>query len=470
MSRRPNVLLLYTDQQRFDAIGCAGNTQIKTPNLDRLAASGVRFDKHFVQNPLCMPSRVSMLSGQYPTNVGITEMGRPVPQETLCVQHLLQASGYRTANIGKLHFLPHSNRDHRDPHPAYGFDHLELSEEPGCYDDAYRAHVRRVCPEALPIIGRYVDPPAAKLWREATGRSDDIERPTNLNGDVTQVFDGPEEATHAAFVGTQTMSFLDGIGDASFFCISGFYSPHSPLFAPQRYLDLYDPADLHPPEVPEATRNLQLERGYDDAFLRQARRGYFAMISEVDHWVGRILDKLDETGQRDNTLIVFTSDHGEFLGDFARFAKGYPAPECIGRVPLIVAGPGVIAGRVERALVEAVDVVPTILELCGVPVPERMNGTPLTPALRGEPFDGKTGVLMEDSAAGQSWRAWRTSDRRYLLHADGREMLLDLTQPFGEYDDVASDPNYASDLATLRHELATKMIDAHRPLRKTWAY
>ena len=141
--KRPNILILYTDQQRWDALGVNGNPDIQTPNLDRLAQEGVNFDHHFVQNPVCMPSRISFLTGQYPSTLGITHMGVPVPEHTVTLPRLLRNYGYTSANIGKLHFLPHANRDHREIHPAYGFDHLEISDEPGCYEDAYRAWVRR---------------------------------------------------------------------------------------------------------------------------------------------------------------------------------------------------------------------------------------------------------------------------------------------------------------------------------------
>src|SRR3712207_3030163 len=133
--RRPNILIVYTDQQRWDALGANGNHDIKTPNLDRLAAEGVNFTHHVVQNPVCMPSRVSFLTGQYPSTLRTTHMGVPVPADTLTLPRMLKNYGYVSANIGKLHFLPHANRDHRAVHPDYGFDQLEISDEPGCYED-----------------------------------------------------------------------------------------------------------------------------------------------------------------------------------------------------------------------------------------------------------------------------------------------------------------------------------------------
>jgi len=149
---RPNILLLTTDQQRWDALGANGNPDIHTPHLDQLAREGLNLDRFFVQNAVCMPSRLSMLTGQYPATLGSMRNGIPVPEDTVVLPHLLRNYGYTSANIGKLHFLPHANRDHREPHPSYGFDHLEISDEPGSYDDAYRAWERCQAPNQLDQI------------------------------------------------------------------------------------------------------------------------------------------------------------------------------------------------------------------------------------------------------------------------------------------------------------------------------
>jgi len=129
---RPNILFIHTDQQRWDTLAANGNSVIRTPNLDRLAAEGTNFDHAFAQNPVCMPSRVSVLTGQYCSALRITHMAVTVPEDTVTLPAMLRNYGYHNALIGKLHFLPHSNRDHREVHPAYGFHHLELSDEPGC--------------------------------------------------------------------------------------------------------------------------------------------------------------------------------------------------------------------------------------------------------------------------------------------------------------------------------------------------
>ncbi len=160
-----------TDQQRWDAVGVNGNTEIKTPHLNQMAAQGVNFDHFFVQNPVCMPSRVSFLTGQYPSTLRIFRNGVPVPEGTITLPNLLKNYGYTSANIGKLHFLPHANRDHREIHPSYGFDHLEISDEPGCYEDAYRAWIRRQAPDQLDFISVGL-PPQTEIYHKALGIKD----------------------------------------------------------------------------------------------------------------------------------------------------------------------------------------------------------------------------------------------------------------------------------------------------------
>ena len=325
--RRPNILVLSTDQQRWDALGHNGNGDIQTPHLDRLARDGLNFDHYFVQSPVCMPSRVSFLSGQYPSTLRITHMGVPVPEATVTLPKLLRPYGYTSANIGKLHFLPHANRDHRDPHPSYGFDYLEISDEPGCYEDAYRAWVRRKAPDQLDHISVGL-PPATETWQRALGVRDRIVHPNERFPKAALPFRGRSDVTHTAFVAEQTMEFIDRHVDRPFLCIAGFYAPHSPWVAPQEFLDRYDPRGFTLPIFPPDIDGQRSADHCSDDELRAARHGYYAMVSEVDHHVGRILTHLDERDLREHTIVVFTSDHGEWLGEHLKYGKGYPAAHC----------------------------------------------------------------------------------------------------------------------------------------------
>ncbi len=458
------MLLITTDQQRWNALGCNGNADILTPHLDRLAAQGTNFSRCFVQNPVCMPSRVSFLTGQYPGTLGITHMGVPVPADACTLPRMLRNSGYRSANIGKLHFLPHANRDHREIHPDYGFDHLEISDEPGCYDDAYHAYLRAAMPEQLPLVSCGL-PPAAATWQREMGLFDRVIHPeTGREEHRARAFAGSDEATHSAFVAAQTIDWLAQNRHSPFLCIAGFYSPHSPWIAPQRFLDLYDPQKIALPTwLLQASAQGEARPG---AELRQAYHGYYAMISEVDFQVGRILESLETQGLADDTLVVFTSDHGEWLGAHGRYGKGYPGDDVVSRVPLIVRWPKgsraerTHGGRALTRIVEAIDVVPTLLEAAGIPVPPHLQGT----SLLGELPPAGGAALMEMSG----WKSLRTDDFRYVAHADGREALFDLQNDVGEAQDVAAEMPVI--VAAHRAQLLQRLIARERPLARMWSY
>ncbi len=463
--KRPNILILFTDQQRWDALGFNGNNDIKTPNLDRLASEGVSFDHYFIQNPVCMPSRVSFLTGQYPSRLGITHMGVPVPEDTLTLPRLLENYGYRSANIGKLHFLPHANRDHTEVHPDYGFDHLEISDEPGCYEDAYRAWVRKVAPDQLDYVSVGL-PPATEIWQRLMGK-DNIKHPEERFPKKAIAHKCKSEVTHTAFVADQTIEFIRGQRDNPFLCIAGFYSPHSPWIAPQECLDRYDPKQLSLPEFPPDVDARRRDDHFSDAELRSARHGYYAMVTEVDNHVGRTMDFLDEQGLAENTLVIFTSDHGEWLGEHLKYGKGYPGSDCVSRVPLICRMKG--AGRQGERLsniVEGVDVVPTILECAGIPIPPHLQGKSLWNQFNGGDAKSSDGALMEM----KNWKSLRTERYRYVSEANGKETLIDLENDPGEYQNLADSREHSEELADMRANLLKKLIRVERPLPRAWVY
>ena len=462
--RRPNILILYTDQQRWDALGANGNAEIKTPNLDRMAAQGLTYDRFFVQNPVCMPSRVSMLSGQYPSQLRITHMGVPVPEDLTTLPHIVGRCGYRTANIGKIHFLPHANRDHREVHPSYGFDHMEISDEPGCYEDAYREWVRAKAPDQLDLISCGL-PPATGVWQKTLRIEDGIEHP-DVRFKETQEFRARGDLTHTAFVADQTIEFIRGNGQGPFMCIAGFYSPHSPWIAPREFLDMYTPEELSVPRFPDGV-NSKRTGMYTDEAIRNATWGYYAMITEVDHHVGRILDCLEAEGVADDTIVLFTSDHGEYLGEHLRYGKGFPGEDCVSRVPMVArwrTGLGEPGERVHH-IVEAVDVVPTLLRWAGIPLPPHLQGVPL-PTCNADEARTKASALLETTQG----KSLRTERFRYVVRTGGAEQLYDLEQDLGAYVDVAADPAYADALADVRAELIRRMLAMERPIPRIWPY
>ncbi|MCY4526110.1 MAG: sulfatase-like hydrolase/transferase, partial [Anaerolineaceae bacterium] len=280
-------------------------------------------------------------------------------------------------------------------------------------------------------------------------------------------FPAADEVTHTAFVAEQTINFLQQ-QRGPFLCISGFYSPHAPWIVPQRWLDLYDRQSLALPEFPPEVEARREAAGFTDKWLRTARHGYYAMVSEVDWQVGRILQALEESGAAENTIVILTSDHGDWLGENLRLGKGYPGPDAVSRVPLLVRWPGgnLQSGHRVTEIVEAVDVLPTLLEMAGIQLPPHLQGSSLLPLLRGAQDDLQGSAIME----ADGWKTLRTARYRYLVHDDGRESLWDLNFDPREYHDVADDRRYCDELSKHRHLLLQRLLSMERPLPRSWTY
>jgi len=412
--KRPNVIILYTDQQRWDTINCAGFEYMHTPNLDKLAAEGVLFNNAFCNNPVCMPSRQSMLSGQYPSTIGCSTNGIEMPLDVPVLPDILKSYGYVTGNMGKLHFKNHANRDHREPHPRYGFDELILSDEPGCYDDAYIKWIETKAPGMV------------DKCRTSTPPCYDGEA-FNVHPRGTQhpyVFEGPEDLTHAAFVAEESCEFIKRHKDHPFFLISGFYAPHPPLNPPQRFVDMYDPEKMPLPIMNESE---QSNLGISGRRWQLSKAYYYAMISHVDDQIKRIIKTLEEQGLKDDTLIIFTSDHGEHLGDHGHMQKGPPGMDSCIHVPLIISYPAKIneQGRCED-LVEAVDLAPTVLDYCGVQIPPFFQGQSLFSLLQEKNYSPRSSAFMEFKSPFEiSWKTIRTKEFKYCASSKGEELLFD---------------------------------------------
>lgn len=286
---------------------------------------------------------------------------------------------------------------------------------------------------------------------------------------AAQPFAAPSDLTHSAFVGEQTIEYLRQRSTSPFFCFSGFYSPHSPWVVPQEYLDLYSDVKLPMPSIPNAIRG---DKPYSlPAEMNSIVQGYYAMISEVDHWIGRILRTLDECGLADNTIVVFTSDHGEWLGEHGRFGKGFWAPDVVSRVPLIVHVPESLGGSFPTAadeIVECVDVVPTLLELAGLQVPPRIQGDRL-PMTSQETTQADTGDGL-GLTEHHGWKSLRGEGFRYVVTDNGCERYYDLNSDPGEYESVADRPAYQPAIAEARKLLLQRLLQIESPMERQWPY
>lgn len=445
--KRQNVLVLYTDQQRWDTLGVNGNKTIKTPNLDMLAKDGANFNNCYCQNPVCMPSRISMMTGSYCSYLGILEMATNVPEDAITIQKILKNYGYYNGLIGKIHYLPHSNRNHKELHPLYDFNHMELSDEPGCYEDAYFSWVKRKNPEAIDLISCGL-PPHAEIWNEAMQVADNVKHPEKRTYKGFSEFRTDENLTHTAFVGEQTIEFIKSNSNRPFFCFSGFYSPHSPLIAPRKYLDMYE-EDLMPMSHCDNT---------DQNVVKQSTKGYYAVITEVDYWVGQIIEELKKQNLYDDTIIIFTSDHGEWLGEHDKYGKGYWGPDVVSRVPLIIRG-GPNKGTLSD-IVECVDIVPTILNLIGIPIP---------PSVQGDDIfinDGDNLALTE----GKGWKTLRSDKFKYVVNDNGKEMFFDLQNDPFEYKDLVNAENFQKLISEFRKLLLMRILRIEYSKKRDWIY
>jgi arylsulfatase A-like enzyme len=280
------------------------------------------------------------------------------------------------------------------------------------------------------------------------------------------VFEGPEELTHTAFVAEETAGYVRRHAHELFFAIAGFYAPHAPLNPPQRFVDMYDPAEMPPP----AMREGEGERfGLSVDEWKRVAAFYYALVSHVDDQVGRIISALEETGQRDNTLVIFTSDHGEHLGDHGQIGKGAPGYDSAARVPLVLSYPARFEDlQVRQELIEGVDVVPTILDYCGIQTPPVMQGRSFRPLLEEEQYEERTSAFIEHKFPFRSaWKTIRTRRYKYCVSAARKELLFDLENDPDELNDVSGDPAHREALCDARRELLDRWFDVQQeyPLR-----
>ena len=398
MTTRPNILLLCTDQQRYDALGAQGNDQIATPNLDRLAAQGARFDQCYVQNPVCAPSRASLMTSRYVHAHGLWANGVSLPDTERMFSRDLADAGYDCGLVGKLHlaacFGGRDERRHDD-----GFRVFRWAHDPSHQSPSNQYH-------------RWLEQHHRHLYTQAT----DPASPVTFGG-------LPTEAHLTRWIADETIAFLTEARDQPFLCVANFFDPHHPFEAPPEYLERYDAAVLAEPVTTPGELDTKPEiyteaskrsyagaaKGYAEYTtdgLQQAKAAYYAMVSFVDDEVGRILAVLDEQGLADDTIVVFTSDHGEMLGDHQLMLKGPMMFDCAVRVPLIVRWPGVIdAGAVRDELVQWIDLAPTFLDAAGVPPMPGQQGASLLPLLSGEVV-----------ADGTGFRDWALSEHRNSSH------------------------------------------------------
>jgi len=318
VSDRPHILILMTDQQRGDSMGCAGADPLRTPNMDRLAAEGVRFANAVTTCPLCMPARASFVSGLHCHSHGMWANRGQLPADDETFFQHLQRAGYYTAYVGKSHFYGHGNGDHLRDHEPYmharGLDYVHETTGPWATTKCRSYMTDRW--EKLGLYEAFKDDYARRKGHHTAAW------PSPL----------PTEEFLDSYIGREAAEFVDGYDGTKPVCLFvGFGGPHEPFDAPGKYATMYDPAACPPAVPPEpipsglapaARGYLQRRRGYlngaeaiDPAAAAATRANYYGKISLIDDWFGRILDAFEGRGWLDDTLVVHWSDHGEMCGD-----------------------------------------------------------------------------------------------------------------------------------------------------------
>lgn len=477
--RRPNILWYCTDQQRYDTIRALGNPHIRTSTLDRLAAGGVAFTHAFAQSPVCTPSRATFLTGRYPASHHVYRNGgaRFPAQETL-VTRLFADAGYDCGLVGKLHLA------------------AALGDAEPRVDDGYRVFLWSHHPgPGRPRVNAYHD------WLRQEKGVD----PRDVFSPLPGVYGPgvPADLHQTTWCSEMAIRFVTERRRGPWLLSVNVFDPHPPFDPPAEYLGRYDPATLPLPLFRESDIGRQKAfraipqqsldavdpadevaslAAYPDteAWLgrthrpppsfdgRRIKAAYYAMIELVDDQLARILAALEATGQVDDTLVLFTSDHGELLGDHGLLYKGCRFFEGLVRVPLIWAWPAAFAtGIVSDALVELVDLAPTLLDAAGLAVPGAMQGRSLLPILegRGDPHVHKPHVVSEyhDSMGSTPIttpvHASMYRDRQHkLVVYHGHELgeLYDLEADPGEFDNLWSDAGARA----LKADLLKRHFDA----------
>jgi len=451
---RPNVLWVCTEHQRYDTIHALASTYIRTPNLDRLTREGVAFTHAFAQNSVCTPSRSSFLTGRYPSTTRCRQNGQNIPESEVLITRELRDMGYDCGLAGKLHVsaaFTGAERRIDDGYRMFKWSHGATEKHGGAW-------IRWLADQ-----GRQFDEVYAKsavpFSREVSHR----------------------EYHQTTWCFENALKFMQEDRDCPWLVSVNPFAVHDPFDFLTEYFEQYDPEMLPLPactpgelDTKPRSQSSAFERGgFADRSaheLRQMVAAYYATIEHIDAEFGGLIDWLDDSGQRDNTLIIFHSDHGDMLGDHGIFQKGPYLYDCAVRVPLILSWPGHLPeGRQEDALVELVDLVPTLHELLGNAIPERVQGRSLVP-------------LIEGRISSSEYRKFVTSEYynsnpgKHLAHGTStylsmwrnrrHKIVVSHGEELGELYDLEADPGESENLwndagsRELKAELMKKCFDS----------
>lgn len=473
-----NILFIITDQQRADHLSCMGNSVLKTPSIDSIANSGVKFTKYFCATPICMPNRASFFTGTYPSVHGTRSNGINLNPEIPTVSDVLRKQGYHTVSIGKLHFnfyAPSYKKNVKSleniqdwmlrkikspiPTPYYGFDEVTLTTGHG-----------DVC------SGHYIE------WLEEK----QYEKLEFLKNRMRAIFDYyyetvlPEELYPTAYITEKTVEFLERYSegdniDRPFFLHCSYNDPHHPVCPPGKYKDMHRPEDIELPlnfsdgekllkheflgQYISAKYTHLLPQKVDEEVAKTFIALTYGSIAMIDDGVGKILRTLEKTGMAEKTMVIFTSDHGDFCGDHGFILKGPAHYRSIINMPLLWKIPGLTRTSVSNSLVSTVDLTKTILKLLNIKEkhhPELMQGIDITPILKDSSKEVREQLLIEHDEEITRDMIMRL---RTLVTESHRLTLYDGYDNFGDLFDFNNDPGEINNLWNKDKEIRNELIE-----------
>jgi len=495
-----NILFIMCDQLRWDYLSCYGHPALQTPNIDRLAARGVRFDRAYVQSPVCCSSRMSFYTGRYMNSHGVTWNNIPLRVGERTLGDYLRPLGVRTALVGKTHM--HTDREGMawlglDPESEIGTQTAQCGFEPYERDDGLHPvgpagpYDSKPAPynEYLKEQGFDADNPWDD-WANAAMDEDGTLKSGWFLRNFVRPARVPEEHSETPYTTRRAKEFIDEASGRPWCLHLSYIKPHWPYIVPAPYHDMYGAGDMlpavradaekeNPHPVLGAFHDMRISKTFSRDEVREAViPAYMGLIKRIDDQIGVLMDFLEERGLMETTMIVFTSDHGDYLGDHWLGEKDL-FHDCVSRIPLIVCDPRDQAqaarGTASDDLVEAIDLIPTFLDFFGAPPqPHRLEGRALTPLLHGErPAEWRRYVVCESDYAmlpsrralgipvSQARLTMIATERWKYIHAEGfRPMLYDLAEDPQELKDLGDDNSHEEgrrDLSEMHFEWARRL-------------
>lgn len=493
-NKKKNILILHTDQQRYDSLGCNGNPYAKTPNIDALAKDGIRFSRHIASNPVCMPSRASLMTGMTVPGHGVSLNGVPlwridkvgideknqemikkmigstIPDKLPTLADILTENGYDTAALGKLHLQPHLSKK------EYGFEECysawedeEMEKWEGPYYGFKKvklimSHGEALCGSREGHYGRWL----RKTYPEEARKIDEKTYRTNVSKTKGDIYHSsiPVKLHNSTWLADETINYIEQRKecDEPFFAFVGFPDPHHPFTPPSDLakdfmdIEVLEPApyDERVKRKPQYVQNiLKSQVSMED--IKMAARNTAAMVSLIDTSVGRIIQSLKDNGLYNDTIIIFTSDHGDFMGDYRQLHKCAIASAALVHIPFILKPCNNNLPSVMNIPMSNADVVPTLLAMVSIDIPKHIQGKDIFSVTSTKHTPMTHCYNLNQEAA--SFSIFNDSYRYTLYPTTGEEELYDHREDPQELNNLAFNPSWET--RKICDELKTILLEMH---------